>query len=57
MELIHALLVPARGGVDQRATRRAGVDPGSSVDTGRLNGCLGVTPILKATAQPDSHLW
>lgn len=50
MEPIHPLLAPARGGVDQQATRRTDDGSGSTITKGRLNCSLGVTPFLKVTA-------
>ncbi len=49
MESIHPLLAPARGGVDQQATRRTDDGSGSTLTKGRLNCSLGVTPFLKVT--------
>ena len=50
LEQKHTLLAPARGSVDQQATRRAETDPGSIVNSSRLSGSQGVTSFLKVTS-------
>ncbi len=47
MEPIHPLLAPARGGVDQQATRRDEDGTGVTIASGRLKSSQRVTTFLK----------
>jgi len=47
----NRLLAPTRGSVDQQATTRAGIDPGSILNLVGLSGSQGVTSSLKVTVR------